>query len=399
MGEQFECAVSMSELCRGARQCKAGVSWKDGPLDFYLKRVGKCEQLRSDIISGKYKISPGTKVEIYRPKRRTANAPRIRDRTFQRSMCNNGVYEDLTRSLIYDNMACQKGKGTDKAIRRVIRMLQRLHREAPGAPIHGAHLDIRKYFPSTPHNAVKALDKRKIKDPAFLPYLEEVIESTKDERKPEEIDTDPFGARGTGLGSQINQLHQVALLDPLDHELKTFCRFYIRYNDDFLILDHDRETIKKARETIRRSLEEMGLTMTDKSGIFDARKTGFYFLRKKFIITDSGKIIIRLHRKALAEERKTLRALKRGVDQGVRSMDDVKRHYQSWISNAGYAGDAPIREMDHFYTVTFRQRPEYTIKKRRRLYGNCKERKGKNQRSRARKHTAQEGARRGQGCD
>ena len=41
---------------------------------------------------------------------------------------------------------------------------------------------------------------------------------------------------------------------------------------------------------------------TDKAGIFKA-EDGFYFLRKKFIMKSSGKIIIRLHPKALAEER------------------------------------------------------------------------------------------------
>ena len=395
MGEQYERAVSMKELCRAARQCKKGTSWKDGPLEYYLKRVAKCEQLRDELLNGKYKMSPGAKVEIYRPKRRTANAPRVRDRTYQRSMCNNGVYEDLTRSLIYDNMACQKGKGTDLAIRRAIKMLQKLHRSAPGAPIYVAHLDIRKYFPSTPHKLIKELDREKITDKEFIKYLEEIVESTKDERPAEEISQDPFGTRGTGLGSQINQLHQVALLDPLDHELKSFCRYYIRYNDDFLILDHDIEVVKRAKNTINDRLMSMGLTMTDKSGIIDARKNGFYFLRKKFIVTDTGKIVIRLHKKALAEERKTLRGLKRGVDQGARTMEDVKRHYQSWIANAEYAGDAPIREMDRFYTVTFRQKPDYK-RKRRYLYGNRKKREGKNQRSRKRECSAEKGTRRGQ---
>ena len=230
MGEQLDRSASMRELCRGARECKKGTSWKDGPLEYYLKRVAKCEQLRESIRSGRYKITPGAKVEIYRPKRRTANAPRIQDRTFQRSMCNNGVYEDLTRSLIFDNMACQKGKGTDLAIRRVIRMLQRLHK------------------------------------------------------------------------------------------------------------------------------------------------------------------------KALAEERKTLRGLKRGVDQGARTMEDVKRHYQSWIANAEYAGDAPIRAMDHFYTVTFRRRPEYK-RKRRHLYGNRKKRKGTDPGAGARERAAEERAGGSQGDD
>ena len=367
MGDQFDRASSMRVLCRNARRCKQAAAWKDGPLDTYLKRVAKAQTLRNDLLTGKYKMQRTVEVEIFRPKHRIANAPALRDKIWQKSMCECGIYEDLTSSLIMDNIACQKGKGTDMAIRRVIRMLQRLHREAPGEPIFGEHLDIKQYFPTTPHEEIKELDKRKITEELFLPYLNEIVESYEDKRPQEVIEKDLFGKRGTGLGSEANQLHQVSLLDPLDHELKTFCGSYIRYNDDFLILDHDIDVVIRARNVIDSYLAAKGLTMTDKGGIFKA-SDGFYFLRKRFIMKTSGKIIIRLHKKALAEERKTLRGLKRGVDQGVRTMDDVKHHYQSWIANAEYAGDAPIRAMDHFYTVTFRQKPEYK-RKRRYLYG------------------------------
>jgi hypothetical protein len=370
----------MRVLCRNARRCKQAAAWKDGPVDIYLKRVGKSQTLRNDLLTGKYKMQRTVEVEVFRPKHRIANAPASRDKIWQKSMCECGIYEDLTSSLIVDNIACQKGKGTDMAIRRVIRMLQRLHREAPGEPVFGVHLDIKRYFPSTPQNEVKELDRWKITEELLLLYLDEIIESYEDKRPKEDIEKDPFGKRGTGLGSEINQLHEVSLLDPLDHELKTFCRNYIRYNDDFLILDHDIEVVKRARDTIKTYLAGKGLTMTDKGGIFKA-SDGFYFLRKRFIMKTSGKIIIRLHKKALAEERKTLRGLKRGVDQGVRTMDDVKHHYQSWIANAEYAGDAPIRAMDHFYTITFRQKPEYK-RKRRYLYGrNRQRRQTENQRA------------------
>lgn len=391
MGDRFDRASSMRVLCRNARRCKQAAAWKDGPVDIYLKRVGKSQTLRHDLLTGRYKMQRTVEVEVFRPKHRIANAPASRDKIWQKSMCECGIYEDLTSSLIVDNIACQKGKGTDMAIRRVIRMLQRLHREAPGEPVFGEHLDIKGYFPSTPHEEVKELDRRKITEELFLPYLDEIIESYEDKRPQEDIEKDPFGKRGTGLGSEINQLHEVSLLDPLDHELKTFCRNYIRYNDDFLILDHDVEVVKRARDTIKSYLAGKGLTMTDKGGIFKA-SDGFYFLRKRFIMKTSGKIIIRLHKKALAEERKTLRGLKRGVDQGVRTMDDVKHHYQSWIANAEYAGDAPIRAMDHFYTATFRQKPEYK-RKRRYLYGgNRQRRQTENQRAGARERAPEEGA-------
>ena len=261
------------------------------------------------------------------------------------------------------------------AIRRVVKMLQRLHREDPGAKVYGVHLDVKKYFPSTPHEELKEMDRKRISEEKFLPFLFEIIDSGKDERPREEIEADPFGKRGTGLGSQINQLHQITLLDPMDHDLKSICRNYIRYNDDILILSHDRDLIKRARLLAKSHMEGLGLTMTDKTGIFTA-DNGFYFLRKRFIMKRSGKIIIRLHRQALADERRTLRGLKRCVDRGIRTMDDVKIHYQSWIASAEYAGDAPIRAMDKFYTELFRQRPQYKRKKRY-LYGRRTERKRK----------------------
>ena len=68
------------------------------------------------------------------------------------------------------------------AIRRVVKMLQRLHRKEPGATVYGVHLDVKKYFPSTPHDELKEMDKRRISEERFLPFLYEIIDSNKDER-------------------------------------------------------------------------------------------------------------------------------------------------------------------------------------------------------------------------
>ena len=367
----YDEAITMTELCRAVKECRKDVSYKDGVTSWYVHRLTRAESLHRDLKAKRYKLRPGTKVQIYRPKRREAVAPFFRDRVWQRSMCNNGVYHDLTKSLIYDNVCCQKGKGSDMAIRRVIKFLQKLVREGAEKPIYGVHLDIRKYFPSTPQRLVKELDRQKIADERFLPFLDELIDSMKDERDEGDIALDPFGRRGTGLGAQINQLHQIALIDALDHRLKCFCKYYIRYNDDFLILDHDRAVVERARKTIKEYLQTIGLEMTDKSGVFTVQKNGFYFMRKRFIVTKTGKVVIRLHKKALHDERKTLKGLKRRVLRGERTMADVQRHYQSWVASASYAGDAPIREMDKFYTELFRQHPQYKLKKRY-LYGNRK---------------------------
>ncbi|MBE6005582.1 MAG: hypothetical protein E7238_00155 [Sarcina sp.] len=371
----------MKELCRAAKQHRQGAPNKNTPTEFYLRRISQTKRLKDEIRNGTYKPRPTRTVIVTRPKRRIASAPWTRDCVWQRSMCNNGVYRDLTKSSIYDNMACQKGKGTDLAIRRVIGMLQRLHRENPGAEIYGKHLDIKQYFPSTPQKHIHQLDEDKIADKRFIPYLSKIVDGGHDRRPQEEIERDPYGRRGTDLGSPINQLHQISLMDKLDHELKSFCKYYIRYNDDFLILDHDRAVVGRAEDTVQKHLAKMGLQMTNKSGLIHARR-GFYFLRKRFLMKESGKIIIRLHRKALSEERQTLKSLLKYRKNGLRTMDDIRRHYQCWVSNAEYAGDGPIREMDKYYTRLFREKPVYK-RKRRYLYGkrNCGNKRGEAQKS------------------
>ena len=373
MGKQYDKAVSMKEPDRAIRECKRGVSHKATPVDWYLHSLTKAKILRDDLLKGRYKLRPGQKVQIYRPKRREAIAPYFRDRVWQQSMCNNGVYEDLTRRNIYDNIACQKGKGVDMAIRRVIKKLQKLHREAEGEPIYGYHLDIRGFFPNTPHREIMKLDEARIMEEKFLPYLYEIACSVKDERPPEELAKDPFGERGTGLGSRINQISQVALLDKLDHEILRTGVEYIRYNDDFLLLSTEKEALNKAKETVYCGAALLGLHATDKNGLFNV-KQGFTFIGKRFILTETGKIHLRLRKGAMQDERQTLRMLKADLDAGHTNMDHIHAHYQSWVANAEYAGDAPIRAMDKFYAETFREKPVYK-RSRRHLYGNHKKRK------------------------
>lgn len=356
-------------------------------MDWYTHRLIKSKELQKDILGNRYKIRKGSIVKIYRPKYREAVAPWFRDRVWQRSMCDNGVYNDLTRRLDYDNMACQLGKGTDLAIRRTIQALQRIYREDGNNNGFGVHLDVRKYFPSTPHQEIKNMDRRLITDQLFLPYLDEIVDSVEDVRPPDVIIQDAFGPRGTGLGSQINQLHQVALLDDIDHELMCLCKFNERYMDDYLVLDKRKEICLMAEETVTRMLAMKGLECTNKAGIFRLRD-GFWFLRHKFILTDTGKVLLLLHPSVFATERHALQGMKRELDRGEITMEQVRTHYQCFIAQATYSsGDGAIRAMDKFYTELFREKPMYK-KKRRYLFGTDQKHKAATPGGAAQKHGA-----------
>lgn len=372
MGEQFDRATSLNELCKAVRECKRGVTHKDGPVDWYMHRLIKAETLQREILGGKYHLRPGTIVQIYRPKRREAVAPWFKDRVWQRSICNNGVYDDLTHSLCYDNGACQKGRGTEQAIRRTIYFLQRIYRATGSNVGWGLHEDIHKYFPSTPHEQVRQQDIRMVTEPLFLPYLFEIIDSVSDPREPEIIAQDPFGERGTGLGSQLNQLNQVALQSDIDHELKTFCKYSERYMDDFLILDAEKNVCIRAKETIGRMLKEKGLEGVDKGGIFRL-KDGFWFLRHRFILTDTGKVIVRMHPENIRYEKRALKGLKEALYRGETDMTYIRMQYQTFAAQCTYCtGNGPLHMMDEYYKGLFREKPEYKLT-RRHLHGNHQE--------------------------
>jgi RNA-directed DNA polymerase len=76
---------------------------------------------------------------------------------------DNGLYDSLAGSFIYDNFACQPGKGLTNAMCRVGTHLKR-HFEEHGMSNMGyyAQLDIRHYFDSTPHGKLKEFVKAKV---------------------------------------------------------------------------------------------------------------------------------------------------------------------------------------------------------------------------------------------
>lgn len=74
-------------------------------------------------------ISPSERYKVYEPKERDIVSTRIKDRVFQRSLCDNYFYDTMTKSFIYDNCACQDGRGTEFARKRLICHLQKYYRK------------------------------------------------------------------------------------------------------------------------------------------------------------------------------------------------------------------------------------------------------------------------------
>ena len=57
---------------------------------------------------------------------------------------------------------------------------------------------------------------------------------------------------------------------------------------------------------------------------------GFTFLKKKFFYSETGRVIVRPCRDTITRERRKLKALKRMLDSGDITMEQIEQQYQSW---------------------------------------------------------------------
>lgn len=154
---------------------------------------------------------------------------------------------EISKNFVPDKYACQQDKGTDKARECLTRHLKTYCR-INGVDGYVLKLDIHDYFGSTQHEvAIKAVNKR-VKDEWTCQEVERIIRSFGD-------------GISIGLGSQVSQLIQLAVLDDLDHYITETLgiKLYVRYMDDIIIIRKDKAYLRKCLKKIRRQLVKIKL--------------------------------------------------------------------------------------------------------------------------------------------
>lgn len=333
----FEEIISYECLKEGLRKSCLGVMWKDSIATYRMNAVKNTWKLRQDLLNGTYKIQPYHVFHINEPKEREIVATRIRDRQFQRSLCDNYLYEAVTKGFIHDNCACQIGKGVSFAHKRMGTHLRRYYNK------HGnqgwvLQCDISKYFPSTPHDTAKAAMRKRISDDRIYQHVSNIIDS--------------FGGdHGIGLGSQASQLIELAILDDLDHYIKERLRikYYIRYMDDFILIHHERKVLENALREIKDKIESLGLRLNPKTQIYPLKR-GIKFLRWRYLLTYTGKIVRRMDKRSIVKERRKIKKLGTKVGDGELPERKLMESYQSWRSHARQGNTKGIvYKMDKLY--------------------------------------------------
>lgn len=294
---------------------------------------------------------------VHEPKYRIIMSEIMSDKIINHLISKYVLTPGIYPHLIPQNVATREGKGTKEGIRYVKKYINKL--KINHDKIYVLKCDIKKYFYSIDHKLI--LDKIKyfVKDPNIYNILENIINSTDNEyvninikrvvkkeidrisklnildkeAKIAELKQIPTYPKGKGLpiGNMTSQLLAIYFLNDLDHYLKEklYCKYYIRYMDDFVIFDPDKEHLKYLKKEIEEKLKEFKLELNKKTNIYDLNH-GFGFLGYHFLLKGK-KLIIKINPNTKRRIKKKMRKLKK-ID--APNYEQVKASYMGYLKVA-----------------------------------------------------------------
>lgn len=323
-------------------KCKRNVLWKDSVAGFVMNGLINCYMLREEILHNTYKISGYSVFTIREPKERVIVSTRIRDRVVQRSLCDNYLTAAISKSFIYDNCACQVGKGTQFARNRLKHHLRSFYKRF-GTGGYVLKCDVKSYFGSTRHDVAMAAVRKRVDDEWAVSMVEDIVNS---------FNHGPDPDVGIGLGSQVSQLIQLAVLDDLDHFIKEKLKIknYVRYMDDFILMHPSKEYLKHCREQIEKELAKIGLKLSAKKTQIFPVTQNIPFLGFTFKLTENGRIRVRLIHNKISHFKRKLKKLVARSAEGIMAEEDVYASFQCWQAHASYGDCANlIRAVEECY--------------------------------------------------
>ena len=340
--------MDLNTLNSCAVECTRQSRWKETTQRYLANMVANNVALKDEVLGNRYEVKPTIDFVINeRGHIRQIESPVVRDRIVQKALTKYILTPLLRPSLIYDNYASLKLRGTAFARKRFEIMLRKFYAK------HKTNgyvllIDIRKYFDSVDHDVIKKLIAPKL---ANVPQnIVDLINYT--------IDTSSKTNKGLNLGSEVPQILAVYYLNPIDTFVKIVkqVKYYGRYMDDCFVICETKEKAKSLLAEIENKLQDLKLELNKKKTQIVKLSHGFTYLQVKYKILPSGKIVKSISHNKIVREKRRLRAFKRMYDVGRMSENDIWNCYQSWRGTVVKDHNACYRtlhEIDKLYSSLF----------------------------------------------
>lgn len=237
----FEEIIALENLFLAWDEFKKGKTRKKDVQEFEYNLEENIFKLHHELKNQTYSYFNYTSFNICDPKPRKIHKACVRDRVLHHAVFRV-LYPIFDKIFTFDSYSCRIKKGTHRAVNRLQKFARKVS-ENNTKTCYILKCDIKKFFDSIDHNILISLIEKKIKDKNTLWLVEKIIKSF---------------PKGLPLGNITSQLFANIYLNELDyfikHNLRT--KYYIRYCDDFVILDDNKEHLKELILQIDNFLKE-----------------------------------------------------------------------------------------------------------------------------------------------
>lgn len=201
-----------------------------------------------------YVPGPYNRFVIYEPKKRNIVSQGMIDKAVNHLVARHILMPAIIPCLIDQNVASREGKGT-KAGYEYFQKYKRACDIRYKKNYYILKCDISKFFASVDHDILKAKLERRIKDKDALKIVFDIIDSEEN---------------GLGIGNMTSQILAIFYLNDLDHFIKEklHIKYYVRYQDDFVLFHYSKEYLQFCLEEITKFLEKEKLVLNSKTRIY-----------------------------------------------------------------------------------------------------------------------------------
>jgi hypothetical protein len=345
MLDNFSILADFDNLYFSAIRSMKDVIWKDSVIHFELNLFKNVYRTRQALLS-KNDIRQGfITFNIHeRGKTREIRSVHIEERVVQKCLCDYILIPTLSKSLIYDNGASLRNKGSSFSMRRLIRHLVYFYRTNGSNNGYALTVDFSKYFDNVNHEILLQLLFAKIKDPNLCRYIKDFV--------------DAFGDKSLGLGSQVSQVSAIYYPNQIDHRIKEIHRIkgYGRYMDDFYLIHQSKDYLEHCLKDICKLCESLGIIVNLKKTRITKLSQGIVFLKGKYILTETGKVLRLPGKDILKRIHRKLKKLYKKVVSGEVTYRAVLCAYSSW--RGGYKKRFKsfewLNHLDNFFIDLFK---------------------------------------------
>ena len=264
------------------------------------------------ILNGTYRFAPYVHfILCERGKLRPIDAPRIADRQVEKVYTQDVLLPLYLPSMIYNNGASLPGKGFAFSKNQLIKELHEHFRKYGRAG--GVILaDGQKFFPSADHGHIHERHDRLILDDDLRAFGDSIVATVP-------------GGVGMPLGVEPSQAEMIAYPSEMDNYLK--CQMRIKgdghYMDDFIALVPPDRDYHGILAEMRRQAALCRFTLNPSKTRYVPLTKPFRYCKTKYILTETGRVIVRANKKTLPRDRKKFVALHKKVMRGEMTWDDL----------------------------------------------------------------------------